>query len=204
MKVDFRVPKVKNEKPVLNEEGQQVYEKYIYDFEQMGMDRKLMARKFFQMSSKNLSNQPKEPDHVQIIADRKMEIKAFSAILMKQMPDGSIENYDPSQTELSAHSMNYIGRSEEDWNKLMECQTDFFTKAGLQLTELMSQSNATMMQSIAIMQQIAGLAGSSADLSMEGIKDFGKMILDAAVNMNNSHTSNSEQDSMTGTIGETN
>lgn len=170
-------------KPILKASGEKVYDSYVYCFEEMGLNRKLMARKLFHLASKNLANLPKLPDHVEIIASRQIDIKALSAILMKVLDDGTYEIYDPASTELSIYTQEQLGKTTEDWEGLLEVQEDFFSKARLQSSELMMQSNGIMMQSINIMKELQQIAGDSGIDSLSGMKDLMAQILSAATNI---------------------
>ncbi len=181
LRLEFKIPRIdKHGKPLKNQTGEDVFDIYIYDFEEMGMNRKLMARMFFMLSSKILSNMPKDPEHVAIIADRQLELKGFSAILMKKLDEGGFEDYDPAKTELSEYAQNQIGKSKDDWDKLIEAQEDFFLKVRLQLPGLMMQSNDIMMQSLGIigeLQKVAGAAGIQEFSEMKGLME---LVLNAA------------------------
>lgn len=177
----FTVPRFKGGKPIYNDKKELVTDTYRYCFSEMGMDRKLTAKKFFELAGKMAANPPKTPDHVEILSQRQLEIKAFSAILMKQNDDGDgYELYDPAKTELSPYVMNELGKTEEDWDKLLAVQDDFFSKARLVSGELMRQSRTIMMQFLAIMKEAESLAGNFG-IHQEGqMMDFLTKILDAA------------------------
>ena len=192
-KIEFKVPKVDKKGNVIKNEAEDiVFDTYIYSFEEMGMDRKLMARKYFQLATKNLANPPKDPEHIEIIAERQLEIKGFSALLMKVIDGGKYELYEPTITHLSQYTMSELGKSEEDWNKLMEVQDDFFTKARLQSSELITQSNGIMMQSLGAMKEIQTLASQMGITGLSDMKEFTSMILEKAVSLNSEQSSKSE------------
>lgn len=185
LKEEFKIPKIDNKGNVIvNAAGDPVYESYVYCFAEMGIDRKLMGRQFFHLSSKALVNAPRDTEHVQILANRRLEIKAFSAILMKVMPDGKYEMYDPANVELTPYVMSELGKSDEEYAKIERIQADFFSRARLQSTELMVQSNDIMMQSLNIMKEIGEIAEQSGVVGLDQLQTFTRDILQTAANMN--------------------
>jgi hypothetical protein len=173
-------------KPIIDEDGNMVKDKFIYDFNELGMDRKLMGRKFFEIADKSLVNLPKEPEHIEILANRRAELYAWSAILIKIGEDGKPELYDPGNI-LTQYQFSQLGKTEEDWNKLMECKNDFFFKVGLQSSALMMQSNDIMLQSVQILKELTGLASNSGVQGLSEMKEFTKMILEQASNIDKPH-----------------
>jgi len=160
-KCKFLVPKFDSSgKEIKNTANEIVFDTYIYDFNRMGMNRKLMARKLFSISEKLFSRLPQDPEHVNIITQRATEIKAYSAILIKLLPDGTAERYDPSITELSPYVIDYLGQSDEDWTNLEAAKNDFFSRMGIIATE-------SMMQLVELMQQLMPLSNGNEDGSSQ-------------------------------------
>lgn len=181
-------------KPVIDEDGHIVKDKFIYDFNEIGMDRKLMGRKFFEIADKSLLNLPKEPEHIEILANRRAELYAWSAILMKIGEDGKPELYEPGNI-ITQQQFSQLGRTEEEWNKLMECKNDFFFRVGLQSSALMTQSNDIMLQSVQILKELTGLASESGITGLSDMKEYIKMILEKAVSIDKPLGENSEMNS---------
>lgn len=180
----FKVPKIgKNNKPVKTEAGDPVYDTFIYKFDLMGMDRKLMGRRYFELAEKIISNLPKEPDHLEIMAERKSELKGYSAILMKVNEEGGFELYDPVLTEFTPYIWSQLGKSDAEFEALEACKADFFIKVGLQFPKLIMQSNNTIMQSLNIMKELSALGTKAGIEGKEDMKELMQMILKAATNM---------------------
>jgi hypothetical protein len=172
---EFKIARLdKQGRVIKNSANETVYDTYVYDFNLLSVDRVLTARKLFHLSTKDYAQAPKQNDELEVLVKRESEKMAFAAILMKLNEDGIPEPYDPYQT-----SSKFLGQitGEENFNKLMECQGDFFHKAGLQSPELMTQSLDIMMQSLNIMKEFKNLEGAMGG-DMQSIM---KTILEAAM-----------------------
>lgn len=175
---EFQVVRTdKQGKPVKNTAGETVFDKFIYDFDKLSIDRVLSARKLFHLSTKDYAQSPKQNDELEVLVKRESERLAFGAIIIKVDDDGNLEPYDPYGSASNKFAERLTGY--ENFMKLMECQSDFFQKVGLQSVELMTQSADIMMQSLNIMKEFKNLEGSlGGDMS-----EVMKGILSAAQNM---------------------
>ena len=121
-----------------------VEEIYLYNFNKMSASRMLQGANFFSKHQESDAQLPKTPDEVLILAVRQMERHAFGALLMRVLDEEmtDFEIYDPVKST-SIAAMDYIAGKQE-YEKLQECKSDFFTHIGLQPVVSQRQSEATM------------------------------------------------------------
>lgn len=148
----------KQGKAVKNSADEPVFDKFIYDFEKLSIDRILSARKLFHLSTKDYAQSPKQNDELEVLVKRESERLAFGAIIIKVDDEGNLEPYDTYNSASNKFAERLTGY--DNFTKLMECQSDFFQKAGLQSVELMTQSADIMLQSLNIMKEFKNLEGS--------------------------------------------
>ncbi|MCK9301680.1 MAG: hypothetical protein M0P35_00535 [Bacteroidales bacterium] len=181
LKHEFKIPKLKKDGSMLkNEAGDIIYDIYVYSFNEMGFNRKIAAEQLFSMSAKMLINAPSTVDQLQVILNNALFTRAFSAILMKKIGD-DYETYHPQKVELSDRQLDYLGREEEEYKKLLECRDDFFYRTGLQSPLLTMQSNDIMAQLLDLMKVSNELTEANGVQGLEGMKDIMKLIMETAL-----------------------
>lgn len=181
LKHEFKIPKLKKDGSMLkNEAGDIIYDIYVYSFNEMGFNRKIAAEQLFSMSAKMLINAPSTVDQLQVILNNAIFTRAFSAILMKKIGD-DYETYHPQKVELSDRQLDYLGREEEEYKKLLECRDDFFYRTGLQSPLLTMQSNDIMAQLLDLMKVSNELTEANGVQGLEGMKDIMKLIMETAL-----------------------
>lgn len=181
LKHEFKIPKLKKDGSMLkNEAGDIIYDIYVYSFNEMGFNRKIAAEQLFSMSAKMLINAPSTVDQLQVILNNALFTRAFSAILMKKIGD-DYKTYHPQKVELSDRQLDYLGREEEEYKKLLECRDDFFYRTGLQSPLLTMQSNDIMAQLLDLMKVSNELTEANGVQGLEGMKDIMKLIMETAL-----------------------
>lgn len=170
----FKIPRLdKTGKVVKNSADEIVYDEYIYDYSKLTVDRILMGRKLFHLSTKDFTNAPKDITELSILTNRETEKQAFSTILMKRNADGTLEKYEYG----AVSSLNLLEKlTGSDFERLMKCQDDFFLRVGIQSPELMMQSIDILGQSVNILK---GLKDLEKDSNL-GMKETLEMILSKA------------------------
>jgi len=99
---------------------------------------------------------------------------------MKKIGD-DYETYHPQKVELSDRQLDYLGREEEEYKKLLECRDDFFYRTGLQSPLLTMQSNDIMAQLLDLMKVSNELTEANGVQGLEGMKDIMKLIMETAL-----------------------
>lgn len=167
----FRIPRRNSKGDIIKDEDSQIInDEYVYNFELMGADRMLIARKLFFISNKEFTTTPKAIDELESLVTREAERQAFAAILMKR-DNQDFEKYDPYKLSSFDALRDITGK--ENFRKLMECQDHFFIEVGLQSPELMTQSIDIMNQSVNILKtfkELEALGGS-------GLKELMSLII---------------------------
>lgn len=134
----FKIKKFdKDGKPLKNEAGDLVYTKFIYNFDKMGMGRKLMGIKFFELAEKQLENPPANDQELSILMFGQFDRRAWEAVLIRLI-DGEPEFYNANKTTISDFEFDELGKGEL-WSQLLEVKKDFFTKAGVKSTAGMNE-----------------------------------------------------------------
>jgi hypothetical protein len=189
MKHIFEVPKIgKNGEPAKDKDGNIITERYLYDFEKLGVIRVLEARKLFSLSAKEFDLAPKTLEDVELLSSRQLESRAFATILMRLDANGEPEIYNSNKILDTLQAMNYISGTDQA-QKIWECQDHFFTKTGLQSPELMTQS-------MGIIKQFADVATGLKDIEGEtltNMKDLIGMTASILAGLNSQQKSNTEQ-----------
>lgn len=146
MKEIFVLPKFDgNGNKIFNKAGDLVSTEFVYNFNEMGMDRKLMAQRYFELAEKQIENAPNTHEQINMIAARQLEAKAFSAMLIRVLDDGKYELYEPEVTQLSKYELSELGKTEEEWARLKAVQADFFQKIGVTSKKQMRELVDSMM-----------------------------------------------------------
>lgn len=173
---------------IKNNAGDVVFDTYIYDYDRLTVSRVLAAKKLFIMHSKEFSLPPKSFTDINEMLSREVEKRAFNAILMKQMDNGGFENYDVSlQSDISI--LDRLTGTQYD--TLMRCQDDFFSRIGL-------QSNELMMQSIGILSQFGDIMKGLTEASQStgsSIAEMMDLVMTAAKTFDSQPESNSQLNS---------
>jgi len=162
METTFNIPKFDTKgNKVYNAAGEMVFTQFIYNFNKLGMDRKLIGQRYFELAEKQADFLPNTDKQINVIGERKLEAKAYAAILIRILDNGSEELYDSVNTELSKYELSEIGKTEEEWKMLMDVQNDFFTKIGIISKKQMKEFQNTIMP---LMQLVQGLKESGIEI----------------------------------------
>lgn len=166
------IRKDKKGKPIRDDDDQLIYDEYVYNYELMTIDRMLSAKKLFILSQKEYELLPKDADELTTLITREAERQAFAAILMKRNDDGTFERYDPYNL-MSFNALSEI-QGGDNYNKLIQCQENFFLKVQIQSPELVQKSLNIMRQSTDILNNYHELAKNTG---LE-IKDLIKIVIE--------------------------
>lgn len=121
-----------NGKVIKNEAGDIVYTEFVYNFELMGMVRKLMGIKFFELSEKQVENPPGNDLELSVLMQQQFEKRGWEAILMRVIDD-DFEFYNVNKTTINEYEFNELGTGD-NWELMQEIKKDFFTKASVKST----------------------------------------------------------------------
>jgi len=141
-------------------------ETYIYDFEQMSMEQVMTAETFFKLHEKMLKVMPATPNDLMVATDQMSLKQAYSALLLKKLPDGSLEPFSPSTNGIDA--LRYI-TGTDNRKKLEAIKTDFFGRSGSSTPVSMEQLENLMsvvklmpenIQNLFYEEMLKGVAGS--------------------------------------------
>lgn len=114
---------------------------YVYNFNQMTMDRILQATEMFRVLEELRQNPPASLRDTKVTIERQIERNAFAAILMKKQQDrdGNItfEKYEPGIVS----SFDFLAelKGADNFAKLQEVKTDFFMHTGMLLGSSMKE-----------------------------------------------------------------
>ncbi len=101
---------------------------YVYSFNETTVDRILQAQRLFRLDFELLKQLPKQPSELAVTVERQTQRNAFAAILMKRMPHGGYEDYNPATGTGMKALQTLTGK---DFARLQECMLDFFRNSGL-------------------------------------------------------------------------
>jgi len=116
---------------------------FVYSFDEMSADRILQAQRLFRIDMELLNNLPSLPSELQIATERQTQRHAYAAMLMKKTAHG-FEKYEPATASGFDALASIKGK---DFEKLKECQQDFFSNSGLS-SEYSSMKSQSMIKSV--------------------------------------------------------
>jgi hypothetical protein len=147
---------------------------YVYDFEQMSMEQIMTAETFFKLHDKMLKVMPATPNDLMIATDQMSLKQAYAALLLKRLPDGTLEPF--SSAMLNTEALRNI-TGTENRKKLEEIKADFFVRSGsstpvsmeqlenlMNVVKLMPESIQNMFYE-EMLKGVAGSLGNSFDKS---------------------------------------
>ena len=125
--------------------------KFIYCFDEMSANRILQAEGLWRLQRALLKNLPKLPSELQILIERRTQQNAFAAMLMKVTPNG-YEKFNHTSTS-SLDALDEI--TGIDYDRLIECKSDFFLNTGLSLEVSTEQSEQQMTAAVAALKEMS-------------------------------------------------
>lgn len=167
---------------IYDEKGSEIKQTYVYSFAKMSMKRVFAAEQLFLLNSEFYAKQNVPGTDEQFLKnmERKTLQKALEAILMKEIPQGRFEKYNPEQ---EPEFDIFDGISGEDYDRVMVCKDDFFSRSKvlsktsinaflepiLKLKEILPEN---MLSGIITNIMVAGIKGSAGNNSEnDGIQE---------------------------------